>query len=160
MLIVAEILAHCRRHSILTAVRGSAVSSLALHLLGGSPVDPLDHGLVFERFLHPAKSSWPDVDIDLPWHRRDEVIAWVYEQYGQERVAMVAAHHTFQYKSALREGLKAWGAEPAMIERLFAGLPADDLVGEAIDFLGLAHRQTRRHSLPGNGWSLTKSGRV
>lgn len=138
MVAVAEILAHCREEGIPAAVRGSAVSSLVLHLLGGSPVDPLAHGLLFERFLHPGKSAWPDVDIDLPWHHRDGVIDWVFERFGRDRVAMVAAHHTFQYRSALREGLKAWGARPALVERLSAALPPEDLAVEEVDFLGLA----------------------
>ena len=138
MVVVAEILVHCRREGIPVIARGSAVSSLVLHLLGGSPVDPLAHGLIFERFLHPEKSAWPDVDLDLPWHRRDEVIAWVYERFGRDRVAMVAAHHTFQYRSALREGLKAWGARPALTEMLSRALPPEDLPVEEVDFIGLA----------------------
>jgi DNA-directed DNA polymerase III PolC len=137
LLIVAEILTHCRREGIPVAVRGSAVSSLTLHLLGGSTVDPLAHGLLFERFLHPGKSAWPDVDIDLPWQRRDAVIAWVYGHFGRERVAMVAAHHTFQQRAALREGLKAWGIGPTLIDRLSRALPPEDLPVAEVDFLGL-----------------------
>lgn len=146
MMVVADILAHCRRLAIPVAVRGSAVSSLAIHLLGGSPVDPLRHALLFERFLHKKKTAWPDVDIDLPWHRRDEVIDWVYRRYGQDRVAMVAAHHTFRYRSALREGLKAWGAPQGEIDRVSAMLPPEDLAPEELDFLGVAaagHQEPR-----------------
>ncbi|WP_243372016.1 DNA polymerase III subunit alpha [Geotalea sp. SG265] len=138
MLVVAEILAHCRKQGVPVVIRGSAVSSLTLQVLGGLSVDPLAHGLLFERFLHREKTAWPDVDLDLPWHRRDGVIDWVYERYGRERVAMVATHHTFRWRSALREGLKAWGAAPALIERLLAALPADDLAAEEMDFLDLA----------------------
>lgn len=138
MLMVADILAHCCQLGIPVAVRGSAVSSLVLHLLGGSPVDPLQQGLLFERFLHPGKSAWPDVDIDLPWDRRDEVIDWVYQRFGADKAAMIAAHHTFRYRSALREGLKAWGAPDALIESMSRAIPADDLAVEEIDFLDLA----------------------
>ncbi len=138
LLVVAEILGHCRHQGIPVVARGSAVSSLTLHLLGGSPVDPIEQGLLFERFLHPGKSAWPDIDLDLPWHRRDEVIDWVYRRFGRERVAMVAAHHTFRHRSALREGLKAWGARPAMIETLVGALPPEDLPVAEVDFLGLA----------------------
>jgi DNA polymerase III subunit alpha len=138
MLIVAEILFHCREEGIPVAVRGSAVSSLVLHLLGGSPVDPLAHKLLFERFLHKGKTAWPDVDIDLPWHRRDEVIAWVYRRFGEDKVAMVAAHHTFRYRSALREGLKVWGAPESLIESMSRSLPPEDLAIEEVDFLDIA----------------------
>ena len=139
LLIIAEILALCRRRRIMVVARGSAVSSLTLHLLGGSPVDPLAEGLLFERFLHPGKTAWPDVDLDLPWHRRDEVIEWVYRRFVHQRVAMVAAHHTFQRRSALREGLKALNVAPSLIATLSAALPKDDLAVDEIDFLGLAH---------------------
>ncbi|MBJ6725995.1 PHP domain-containing protein [Geomesophilobacter sediminis] len=138
MLQVAEILGYCRDNGIPTAVRGSAVSSLVIHLLGGSPVDPIAEGLLFERFLHPGKSSWPDVDLDLPWHRRDEVIDFVYRHFGHDHVAMVAAHHSFRYRSALREGLKAWGARPALIESLSRALPPEELEPQEVDFLDLA----------------------
>lgn len=135
---VAEILSHCRASGIPVVARGSAVSSLTLYLLGASPVDPLAHGLLFERFLHPGKSEWPDVDLDLPWHRRDEVIEWVYRRFGRDRVAMVGAHHRLMRRAALREGLKAWGARPALMEALSRRLPPEDLGVEEVDFLGLA----------------------
>jgi DNA-directed DNA polymerase III PolC len=138
LLVVVEIVERCRALDIPMAARGSAVSSLVLHLLGASPVDPIAHGLLFERFLHPGKSDWPDVDLDLPWDRRDEVIEWVYRRFGRDRVAMVAAHHVFRRKSALREGLKAWGARPALVEALSRALPPEDLEVEEVDFLGLA----------------------
>jgi DNA-directed DNA polymerase III PolC len=125
--IVAEILTHCRDRSIPVVARGSAVSSLALHILGASPVDPVDEGLLFERFLNTAKSEWPDVDLDIPWHRRDEVIGWVYGRFGPENAAMVAAHHRFQHRSALREGLKALGARPADIDAVSRMFPPEEL---------------------------------
>lgn len=133
MLLVAEILGHCTEEGIPAAVRGSAVSSLVLHLLGGSPVDPVAQGLLFERFLHPGKSAWPDVDVDLSWHRRDEVIDWVYRHFGADKVAMVAAMHTFRHRSALREGLKALGIAGAVIERLSRAIPSDDAVSDELD---------------------------
>jgi len=158
LLVVGEILSHCRTEGIPAAVRGSAVSSLTLHLLGGSPVDPLKHGLMFERFLHPGKTAWPDVDIDLPWQRRDAVIEWVYRRFGEDRVAMVASLHTFQVRSALREGLKALGVQASAIEALSRALPPEDLVAaEDVDFLGLAsvadasRPVAAADSLPGEG---------
>jgi DNA polymerase-3 subunit alpha len=148
MLMVAEILSHCRNLGIPVAVRGSAVSSLVLHVLGGSPVDPLAYGLLFERFLHPGKTAWPDVDLDLPWHRRDEVIGWVYERFGADKVAMVAAHHSFRYRSALREGLKAWGAPDSLIESMSRAIPAEDLTAEDADSPDLAASPDHTNSTP------------
>lgn len=100
---------YCRERGIPFIIRGSAVSSLTLHILGLSPVDPIGEGLPFERFLHGEKTSLPDIDVDLPSHRRDEVIEWVFDKFGRDRVAMVSAHHRFQARSALRKGLKALG---------------------------------------------------
>ncbi len=145
--VLAEILTYCRSRNIPVMARGSAVSSLVLNLLVGSPIDPLAQGLLFERFLHPGKSSWPDVDLDLPWDRRDEVIEWVYHHYGRGQVAMVAAHHRFQRRSALREGLKAWGARDELINRLLGALPPEEIGVDQVDFLGLAG-QINRADLP------------
>ncbi len=138
MVIVGEILDHCRQKKIPAVVRGSAVSSLVIRLLGGSAVDPVESGLLFERFLHEAKSEWPDVDIDLPWQIRDDVIEWVHNHFGRERTVMVAAHHTLQRRSALRAGLKAFGIRSSLIDKLSATLPPDDLGVEEFDFLGLS----------------------
>ncbi|HSR10998.1 MAG TPA: hypothetical protein VLS90_06100, partial [Thermodesulfobacteriota bacterium] len=137
-LFVAEIVGHCRGNGIPVVARGSAASSLTLHLLGASPIDPLPHGLIFERFLHAGKSSPPDIDLDLSWDRRDEVIEWAYEWFGRDKAAMVGAHHTFQRRSALREGLKAWGARPALVDALGKSLPPEDLEIREVDFLDLA----------------------
>jgi DNA polymerase III alpha subunit len=137
-LVLAALLERCRLEAIPVLARGSAVSSLALHLLGASPIDPLAQGLLFERFLHTGKSRWPDVDLDLPWHRRDELIDWAYRRFGRDRVALVSAHHRLQRRSALREGLKALGVRPALIEALSQRLPPDELAVEDVDFLDLA----------------------
>lgn len=146
MLGVVAILQYCESEGIPVAVRGSAVSSLVLHLLGGSPVDPVRQGLLFERFLHEGKSAWPDVDIDLPWHRRDEVIAWVYRHFGADRVAMVATHHGFQLRSALRLGLKALGVPAEIIEQLARKAPLERDEARAADLLDLGTDQSRSNT--------------
>ena len=147
-LAIAEIVDYCREHGIPIAARGSAVSSLALHLLGASCVNPVDEGLFFERFLHAEKTSWPDVDLDLPSNRRDEVIEWVYDRFGRERVAMVAAHQRFQLRSALREGFKALGVSPARVKRLMQAVPPDDLQSEEVDFSRVCLPREIRDLLP------------
>jgi len=88
ILILAEIIKYCRSCGIPATARGSAVSSLTLNILGISSVDPVKADLLFERFLHERKSSLPDVDLDLPSSRRDEVIGWIFERFGPHRVAM------------------------------------------------------------------------
>ncbi|MFH1634298.1 MAG: PHP domain-containing protein, partial [Chloroflexota bacterium] len=106
-LIVQEILEYARETGVPTSSRGSAASSLVAHCLGITTPDPLALNLYFERFLNPARSSPPDIDTDLSSVRRDGVIRHVYEQYGQDRVAMVATINRFRRRSALREVAKA-----------------------------------------------------
>ena len=132
-LIVGEIAGHARERGIHAVARGSAVGSLVCHVLGVSAVDPVRHGLYFERFLHEGKRELPDVDLDLPSDRRDEVIAWVFARFGPGRVAMASAHQRFQRRAALREGLKAHGMSPTEVDRLCGRLPSPDLDAEPPD---------------------------
>lgn len=125
-LIVAEVADRARSAGILVAGRGSAGGSLVAHVLGITPIDPIEHGLYFERFIHPDRADFPDIDLDLPSDRRDELIDWVHRRFGQERVAMVSAHQTFGWRSAFREGWKAFGMSPAELDRFAARLPSDD----------------------------------
>jgi DNA-directed DNA polymerase III PolC len=150
MLLVGAVVDHCREAGIEIVCRGSAVGSLVTFLLGASPVDPLRHRLLFERFLHREKTEPPDIDLDLPSHRRDEVVAWVLDRLGQGRAAALGAFQRFQRRSALREGLKACGIEPDAIEQVLAGLPPDELDLE-VDFLSLgasADGATPRPAIP------------
>lgn len=158
MLLIDEILVHCRKEGIPVIARGSAVSSLIIHLLGASPIDPLSQGLLFERFVHGGKSEWPDVDLDLPWHRRDEVIDWIYEHFGIDRVATVSAHHKFQRRSALREGLKAWGVSSSVIDSLSRALPPEDLGIEEVDFLGLGEADNEHQVVVSNEFETSSRG--
>lgn len=128
---VAALAERARHERIPLTARGSAVSSLALHLLGLSAIDPVEHGLYFERFASAARRSAPDVDLDVASRRRDELVAWLLEQRGPGRGARLCAVHTFQRRSAYREGLKALGAPAQVIERLLRALPPDELPGDA-----------------------------
>jgi len=122
-LIMAEIMDFARRASVPTASRGSAASSLVAHCLGITTPDPLELNLYFERFLNPSRSSPPDIDTDLCSKRREVVIQHVYEQYGHQRVAMVATLNRFRRRSALREVAKAHGVSEKIIKEMTAGLP-------------------------------------
>lgn len=104
-LLEAEIMDYCRQHGILAAGRGSAAGSLLCYTLGISRVDPLEHDLLFERFLHAGRLSTPDVDIDVASHRRDQLIAWVEQRFGggQRREAMTANLITYRLPSALQD---------------------------------------------------------
>ncbi|WP_373118228.1 DNA polymerase III subunit alpha [Holdemania massiliensis] len=83
--------------------RGSAAGSLVAYVLGITHVDPLQYGLLFERFLNPERISMPDIDTDFPDNRRDEVIRYVAEKYGEKHVAHIATFGTLGAKQVLRD---------------------------------------------------------
>ena len=122
-LVMEEVLRHARQKGVPVSSRGSAASSLVAHCLGISSPDPLRLNLYFERFLNPARTTPPDIDTDLCSRRRDEVIRFVYQRYGAERVAMVSTINRFRRRSALRETAKACGLNPAEIKTLIDQLP-------------------------------------
>ncbi|UYN89024.1 MAG: DNA polymerase III subunit alpha [Anaerolineales bacterium] len=122
-LIMAEIVGFARSKGVPLSSRGSAASSLIAHCLGITTPDPLRLNLYFERFLNPARPTPPDIDTDICSARRDVVIKHVYEQYGHDRVAMVATINRFRLRSALREVAKAHGLSADEIKRMAARLP-------------------------------------
>jgi len=108
-LIVWDIVRFARERGIRCQGRGSAANSLVAYLLGISPIDPLAHDLVFERFLSDERALPPDIDIDFQADRREEVIQYVYRRYGPEQSAMACTVVTFRARSALRDVGKALG---------------------------------------------------
>ncbi|HEX2618574.1 MAG TPA: error-prone DNA polymerase [Phototrophicaceae bacterium] len=121
-LIVWDIVHFARSSSILCQGRGSAANSLVAYLLGISPVNPLDHNLVFERFLSDERQVVPDIDIDFDAARREEVIQYVYQKYGIEHAAMACTFITFRARSALRDVGKVLGLPPELLERTSTSL--------------------------------------
>lgn len=111
-LIFAEVVEECRRRGIPLLARGSAAGSLICHALGVSNVCPFRFRLSFERFLNRERmrhSKLPDIDLDLPWDRREEIMTWLYERYGLERVAMIGGFAHFKGRAAVVEVAKAMG---------------------------------------------------
>jgi error-prone DNA polymerase len=92
-----------------TCGRGSGASSLVVYCLGVTNVDPIRYHLLFERFLNPARTDPPDLDVDFPWDERDAVLAAAIASYGREHVAMVANHNHLRRWSALRVVARAYG---------------------------------------------------
>jgi DNA-directed DNA polymerase III PolC len=123
-LIVEDILSYARRQGVPVSSRGSAASSLVAHCLGITSPDPIRLNLYFERFLNPARATPPDIDTDLCSRRRDLVLQYVYERFGDERVAMVNTINCFRRRSALRETAKAYGLSSSQISQLTEALPS------------------------------------
>ncbi len=122
-LIVADIVAYARRQNIPVSTRGSVANSLVAYSLEITTVDPLANDLLFERFLNPARSGLPDIDLDFCSRRRDEVLDYVRRTYGNNHVALVATVSTLRLRSALRETGKALGLSNETIDRLVRLLP-------------------------------------
>jgi error-prone DNA polymerase len=108
-LTVWDIVAFCRRQDIFCQGRGSAATSAVCYALGITNVDAVSLGLLFERFLSPARDGPPDIDVDIESGRREEVIQYVYERYGRLHAAQVANVITYRSRSALRDVGKALG---------------------------------------------------
>src|SRR5699024_8946008 len=86
-------------------------------------LDPIEHGLIFERFLNPDRVSMPDFDVDFDDRRRGEVIDYVTEKYGDERVAMIVTYGTIKSKQALKDASRVLGFPFSMGERLSKAMP-------------------------------------
>jgi error-prone DNA polymerase len=121
-LIVWDIVRFARQNGIRCQGRGSAANSLVAYLLGITPVDPLRHDLLFERFLSDRTDTMPDIDIDFAADRRDEVIAYVYQLYGADHAAMVCNVVTYRERSAVRDVARALGYPPEEIGRIEAAV--------------------------------------
>ena len=123
-LVVADIVRYARRRDIPVSTRGSVANSLVAYCAGITTVDPIEHDLLFERFLNPARANPPDIDLDFCSRRRDRVLEYVRRRYGEERVALVATISTLRPKSAVRETAKAHGLSDDETERLVKMLPS------------------------------------
>ncbi len=123
-LIVWDFMKFARERDILTGPgRGSAAGSLVSYALRITEVDPIKHHLLFERFLNPERVSMPDIDIDFPDHRRDEVIEYVSEKYGSLHVAQIITFGTFAAKAALRDTGRVFGLNMKEQEQLSKLVP-------------------------------------
>ena len=129
-LTVADIAADIRAMGIRCACRGSAAGSLVCYLTRISDVDPLHHGLVFERFINPLRDELPDIDIDVESARREDVYDMILSRHGQERAACVAMIDTFRARAAIREVGKAIGlpeVEVGMVAKAFPHISARNI---------------------------------
>jgi error-prone DNA polymerase len=111
-LIVHEIVQFCEEEHILCQGRGSAANSAVCYALGITSVDPVKHGLLFERFLSSGRDGPPDIDLDIEHQRREEVIQHVYQEYGRQNAAQVANVISYRPRMALRDAGRALGYSP------------------------------------------------
>jgi DNA polymerase-3 subunit alpha len=122
-LVVWDIIDFTRRNQILFGVRGSAAASVALYCLGITDVDPLEYRLVFERFLNLERKEMPDIDMDFQDDRRDEVLHYVIDRYGSDRVAQIITFGTLGAKAALRDVGRGLGMSYGDVDRIARMVP-------------------------------------
>ncbi len=124
-LVVWDIIRFARERGIYCGVRGSAAASLALYCLEVTDIDPLPHGLVFERFLNVERTEMPDIDLDFQDDRRDEVFAYVNEKYGSDHVAQIITFGTMGARAAIRDTGRALGMPYAQVDRVARLIPTE-----------------------------------
>jgi DNA polymerase-3 subunit alpha len=122
-LVVGDLLRYAREHGILTNIRGSVAGSLTTYLLGITNVDPLEYKLPFERFLNPERPSLPDIDMDYADNRRDEIIAYAKEKYGEDKVAQIGTFGTMMAKGSVRDVARALGYPYTVGDRISSMIP-------------------------------------
>jgi len=123
-LLLEDIIGFARREGIMVGPgRGSAVGSLASYCLGITDVDPLPWGLLFERFLNPDRLSMPDIDTDFADDRRDEVIRYITQRFGADRVAQITTFGTMAAKAAIKDTGRALGIPYGDVDRLAKLIP-------------------------------------
>ncbi len=124
-LIVWDFIRYAKEHDIPVGPgRGSAAGSLVSYSLGITDLDPLQHELIFERFLNPERVSLPDIDIDFCMNRRDEVINYVTEKYGRDNVAQIITFGTMQAKAAIKDVGRAMEMPYSDVDRIAKMVPA------------------------------------
>ena len=123
-LVVADFINWAKNNGIRVGPgRGSGAGSMAAFAMRITDLDPLRHGLIFERFLNPERVSMPDFDVDFDDRRRGEVIQYVTEKYGDERVAQIVTYGTIKAKQALKDASRVLGFPFGMGERLTKAMP-------------------------------------
>ena len=124
-LIVWDFIKYSRERGILIGPgRGSAAGSIVSYVLYITDADPIEHNLLFERFLNPERISMPDIDIDFPDNRRDEVIEYVASKYGELHVAQIATFGTLAAKAAVRDVGRVFGLNTKELDRLSRLVPS------------------------------------
>lgn len=147
-LIVWDIIRFAGEQGILIQPRGSGAGSILVHLLGITAIDPLQFNLLFERFLSEDRHTMPDIDLDIQADRREEVIQYVYDKYGEHHTAMVCNTVTFQARSALRDLAKMLDFPTPVIDRLANAIDTHSAQTAADQLLAqVGDDQTEEHPL-------------
>jgi len=156
-LVVADLVGHAKKVGIRVGPgRGSAAGSLVAYSLGITGLDPIEHGLLFERFLNPERISMPDIDLDFDERRRSEMIRYATEKYGEDRVAQIITYGTIKSKQSIKDATRVLGYPYAIGEKLTKALPPS-VMGKDITLSGIFDSHDTRHGEAGEFRQLYES---
>ena len=156
-LVVADFINWAKQQGIRVGPgRGSGAGSMVAYALRITDLDPLRHGLLFERFLNPERISMPDFDIDFDERRRGEVIRYVTDKYGDDRVSMIVTYGTIKAKQAVKDSSRILGYPFAMGDRITKAMPAA-VMGKDIPLKEIFDPEHRRYGEGGEFRTLYES---
>ena len=148
-LVVADLCRHAREEGIRVGPgRGSAAGALIAWALGITELDPIKHGLLFERFLNPERISMPDIDIDFDERRRSEMIRYATHKYGEERVAQIITYASIKAKAAVKDSTRALGFPYALGDKITKAMPPG-VMGKDIPLSGIFDPEHDRYGEAG-----------
>ena len=156
-LVVSDLVRHARENGIRVGPgRGSGPGSVVAWALQITGLDPIEHSLLFERFLNPDRISPPDIDLDFDERRRGDMIAYATQKYGEERVAQIITYGTIKAKQAIKDSARVLGFPFAVGERLTKAMPPP-IMGKDVSLAGIFDESSPRYAEAGEFRSLYQS---
>ncbi len=148
-LVTADLVQHAKDNGIRVGPgRGSAAGALIAYAMGITELDPIKHGLLFERFLNPERVSMPDIDMDFDERKRGDMIRYATEKYGEERVAQIITYGSIKAKAAIKDSARALGYPFVVGERITKAMPPA-VMGKDVPLSGIFDTKHPRYSEAG-----------
>ena len=146
-LVVADYINWAKSHGVMVGPgRGSAAGAMVAYAMGITELDPIKHGLIFERFLNPERVSLPDIDVDFDPDGRGRVLDYVGDKYGRDKVAQCVIYGTIKTKQALKDSARIMGYEFSMGERITKALPPAQTGGKDIPLRDIFEPTSKRYA--------------
>ncbi|GAA4716718.1 DNA polymerase III subunit alpha [Pedococcus ginsenosidimutans] len=156
-LVVADFINWAKKNGIRVGPgRGSGAGSMCAYAMKITDLDPIPHGLIFERFLNPERMSMPDFDVDFDERRRGEVIKYVTEKYGADRVAQIVTYGTIKAKQAVKDAARVMGHPFVVGEQLTKAMPPD-VMGKGVPLSEIYNKDHKRYNEGGDFRALVES---
>ncbi len=156
-LVVADFINWAKRNGVAVGPgRGSAAGSIVAYAMGITDLDPVDHGLIFERFLNPERISMPDIDIDFDERGRADVIRYVTQKWGSDKVAQIITYGTIKAKAAIKDSTRVLGFPYALGDRITKAFPPA-VMGKDIPLSGIFDEDYPRYGEAGDLRNLYNS---